>query len=77
MAVRTGASASNDQYWHPERASSEYTLRFALATKMRPPTMDGCPLAIKVSGKAKAHFSRRLDVSALVRRALAFKPSER
>ena len=42
IAVRTGASALNVQYWQPLLAFSEYTMLLALPTKMRPPTTVGC-----------------------------------
>src|SRR5947209_12204497 len=67
--VRTGAAASKDQYWQPDVASSEYTFRFALATKTRPPNTLGCPFAMKVPGKANAHFNFNRGVCAALKPA--------
>src|SRR5688572_3813812 len=71
MAVLTGASGLNTQYWQPLLAFSEYTALPALPTKTRPPTTVGCANARLTPWNPKAHFSFKRGTSLADNRAIA------
>ncbi len=71
IAVRTGASGLNAQYWQPLFAFSEYTAVPALPTKTRPATTVGCANARFAPGNANAHFSFKRGTSVADNRAIA------
>ena len=66
IAVRTPASASNDQWTHPVAASSEYTKPVSTPRNARPLAMYGCPNTELTPGNPNAHLSLSLGAVWLV-----------